>query len=139
MSYSNSKKRVLDESLPKGKRIIYLNTCFEYLSFAIRLQFQTTKITYTNLRESIFTKLKLKTQNVIYTPEISSIESFIPEERISNFFEKLEKIKYKFFVYNKEYSEYRKIKKLNGQRKVSKKDFEYLKKLENLLIDEFLI
>ncbi|MFN8671138.1 MAG: hypothetical protein U0457_03530 [Candidatus Sericytochromatia bacterium] len=139
MSFSNSKRIVLNTKLPKGKRYIYLNSCFENVSFAIRLQFQTINITYSNLRESIFKKLNLKTQNVFYSPEISSIEFVIPEEKITKALEELENLRNKFIMYNKEYSNYRKLKKLNGQNKVSKKDYLYLKSLENRLIYEFKI
>lgn len=126
MSFSNSKRMVLNTGLPKGKRYMCLNACFENVSFAIRLQFQTSAITYSNLRKSIFKKLNL-------------IEAWIPEDQLINVLEELEKIRNKFIIYNNEYSDYRKNKKINGQGSVSKKDYQYLKDLENRLIEEFKV
>lgn len=139
MSYNNSKNKVLNNSLTKGIRYICLNNCFESLSFAVRTQLQTRDITYTNLKNTVLKKLNFDSKNIFYSNGISEIEFIIPEDSFIDIIKELNEIRSKFLIYLNEFSEYRKNKKLNGRNKTSKKDLEYLKKIENKLIKEFNI
>lgn len=108
-------------NLPLGLRVCSLKECISILSFSMRSQFQTKEITYTNIKEYYFSQIDLDGYN------------------LNNTSDQLIFLKNEFDFSIKEYSNYRKNKKLNGKRQVSNKDIELLKKLENNIRSKLII
>ncbi len=123
MSYSTSQYRVKDISRSKNARILYLNRCITYLAFAMQNLFQNREISYSVLKIRILEKLNLK--------------DFTELDSIFSFYKELKAIRNKFLICNTEYAKYRKDKKQDGNRKVSKDDLLYLKNLQEQ-IENFL-
>lgn len=120
MSFNNQIKKVKNINLPLGLRICSLKECISILSFSMRSQFQTKEITYTNIKAIYFIQIDLN------------------EDNLNNIANQLISLKKEFDFSIKEYSEYRKNQKLNGNRQVSNKDIELLKKLENNIRSKFI-
>lgn len=121
MSFNNQIKKVKNRNLTLGLRICSLKECISILSFSMRSQFQTKEITYTNIKDIYFSQIDLNEYN------------------LNNIANQLIYLKDEFDFCIKKYSEHRINQKLNGNRQVSNKDVELLKKLENNIRSKLIL
>ena len=124
MSHNNTRAKLLKNSANIKSKASGVNYCFGLVSFSIRGNFQTLNVSFHSLKDHVLNKLNI---------------SEITNNNVEIIFKELDLIRNNSITLFVQFSNYRKIKKIEGNRNLSKKDFIYLGCLQLIYISIIIL